>query len=654
VFSAIKGDPAFRWPPKMKADPFKRDRSKFCEYHADHGHLTEDCISLRREIEVFIQNGKLVRFLAQERGREANNQGRREGLGQAERYREEAPRRGRRDREEGQRNVREEHQPHPNQEMVREIHTISGGIAGGGESNSARKAYARSMQGQEVYSLHRPSKTAKTEPVVLSFSEEDAWGVVMPHDDALVVTLTVANHGIYQILVDNGSSADILYWPAFQQMGIDQERIKPFGSPLVGFGGEVVYPIGIIPLPVTAGTAPRQSTVMVDFLVIDRPSTYNAIMGRPALNKLRAATSTYHLMMKFPTEGGIGEVRGDQLAARKCYNISMKASDTTNLTVASVSKARGEPAEPVEEVSVGEGKVLQIGTCLNAEVRDSLIDFLRRNIEVFAWSHEDMPGISPEEIVHVLNVDPEARPVRQKRRKFAPERIEAITVEVEKLLKAQFIEEVYYPDWLANVVLVKKSNGKWRMCVDFTDLNKACPKDSFPLPRIDALVDSTSGYKLLSFMDAFSGYNQILMLPEDREKTAFITDRGLYCYKVMPFGLKNAGATYQRLVNKMFQAQIGRNMEVYVDDMLVKSTESITHVNDLREAFKTLKQYEMKLNPAKCAFGVSSRKFLGYMVSSRGIEANPEKIQAVLEMQSSKSTKQLQQLTGRLARVRNL
>jgi hypothetical protein len=221
------------------------------------------------------------------------------------------------------------------------------------------------MQG---HSLHRPSKIAKTEPVVLSFSEENARGVVMPHNDALVVTLTVANHRIHRILVDNGSSADILYWPAFQQMGIDRERIKPFDSPLVRFGGEVVYPIGIIPLPVTAGTAPRLSTVMVDFLVIDRPFAYNAIMGRPALNKLRAATSTYHLMMKFPTEEGVEEVRGDQLAARKCYNISMKASDTTNLTVASVSEARGEPAEPVEEVSVGEGKVLQIGTCLNAEV----------------------------------------------------------------------------------------------------------------------------------------------------------------------------------------------------------------------------------------------------------------------------------------------
>jgi hypothetical protein len=117
----------------MKADPFKRDRSKFCEYHADHGHLTEDCISLRREIEVFIQNGKLVRFLAQERTREANQQGRREGLGHAEpRYRDEAPRTGRRDREEGQRNVREEQQPHPNQEIVREIHTISGELSVGG------------------------------------------------------------------------------------------------------------------------------------------------------------------------------------------------------------------------------------------------------------------------------------------------------------------------------------------------------------------------------------------------------------------------------------------------------------------------------------------------------------------------------------------
>ena len=163
--------------------------------------------------------------------------------------------------------------------------------------------------------------------------------------------------------------------------------------------------------------------------------------------------------------------------------------------------------------------------------------------------------------------------------------------EVTKLLTAGFIREVYYPDWLANVVLVKKANGKWRICVDFTDLNKACPKDSFPLPRIDQLVDSTTGHKLLTFMDAFSGYNQIKMDEEDQEKTAFITSKRLYCYKVMPFRLKNARATYQRLVNKMFNKQIGRNMEVYVDDMLVKSKEELAYPDDLRETFATLKQY---------------------------------------------------------------
>jgi hypothetical protein len=286
-----------------------------------------------------------------------------------------------------------------------------------------------------VYSLSKPSKAAKSEPVVLSFSEEDTHGVMVPHDDALVVTLTLANHGIHRILVDNGSFVNIPYWLAFQQMGIDRERIKPFRSPLVGFGGEVVYPLDIIPLPITARTAPRVSMIMVDFLVIERPSAYNAIMGRTTLNKLRAATSTYHLMMKFPTEEGVREVRGDQLTVRKCYNLSMKASNTTTHTVASVSEVRGEPAEPVDEVSVGEGRVLQIGTCLNGKVRNNLINFLQRNMEVFAWSHEDMPGISPEKIVHILNVDPGMKPVKQKRRKFAPERVEAITVEVEKLLK---------------------------------------------------------------------------------------------------------------------------------------------------------------------------------------------------------------------------
>jgi hypothetical protein len=180
--------------------------------------------------------------------------------------------------------------------------------------------------------------------------------------------------------------------------------------------------------------------------------------------------------------------------------------------------------------------------------------------------------------------------------------------------------------------MVKKNTGKWRMCVDFTNLNKACPKDSFPLPRIDQLVDSTAGHKLLTFMDTFSGYNQIMMDKNDQEKTSFITSRGLFCYKVMPLGLKNTWATYQRLMNRMFHDQIGRNVEVYVDDMLVKSKEENRHLDNLGETFKTLRKYQMKLNPSKCAFGVYSGKFLGFMVLQRGIEANPDKIKAILEM----------------------
>ena len=179
---------------------------------------------------------------------------------------------------------------------------------------------------------------------------------------------------------------------------------------------------------------------------------------------------------------------------------------------------------------------------------------------------------------------------------FAPERDQAIAEEVRKLQEASFIREVYYPDWLANVVMVKKASGKWRMCMDFTNLNKACPKDSYPLPRVDVLVDSAAKHQLLSFMDAFSSYNQIWMHEDDQEKTSFVTSQGLFCYRVMPFELKNAGATYQRLIKRMFTPQIGRNVQVYVDDMLVKSRREEDHLEDLRETFDTLRSYNMKLN----------------------------------------------------------
>ena len=241
-----------------------------------------------------------------------------------------------------------------------------------------------------------------------------------------------------------------------------------------------------------------------------------------------------------------------------------------------------------------------------------------------------MPRIDPSVMVHRLNVSPSCPPLRQKKQVFTRER--AIAEEVGKLQEVGFIRELYYLDWLANMVMVKKANGKWRMCIDFMDLNKACPKDSYPLPRVNVLVDFTAQHQLLSFMDAFSGNNQIQMDKEDQEKTSFVTSQGLFYYQVMPFGLKNTSATYQRLMNKMFVNQICRNVQVYIDDMLVKSQREDDHLQDLKETFDTLRSYNMKLNPSKCAFGVTTGKFLGFMVSQRGIEANPDKIRAIVEM----------------------
>lgn len=306
----------------------------------------------------------------------------------------------------------------------------------------------------------------------------------------------------------------------------------------------------------------------------------------------------------------------------------------------------------VENVKIsyhGTKRRFQIGKGLSVGRKAQLTEFLKANLDVFAWSHEDMVGIDPRIMQHRLNVSPNYKPVRQKRRSMTTERYAALKEEVDKLLTSGLIREAQYPTWVSNPVLVKKKSAKWRTCIDFTDLNKACPKDSFPLPRIDQLVDATAGHQLLSFMDTYSGYNQIPMNPEKEKHTSFMTDRGLYCYKMMPFGLKNAGATYQWLVNMMFGDMIGKIMEVYVDDMLVKSRQANNHISDLVEAFQILRKYRMKLNPLKCSFGVASRKFLGFIFNERGIEANPEKIRALLDMRSPPKTKEVQSLNGQIA-----
>ena len=201
---------------------------------------------------------------------------------------------------------------------------------------------------------------------------------------------------------------------------------------------------------------------------------------------------------------------------------------------------------------------------------------------------------------------------------------------------------MFYLQWLANTVVVKKKTGKWRVCVDFRDFNKACLKNPFLMPKINQLMDATVGHSRMSFLDAFQGYHQIPLASDDQEKTAFVTLVGNYHYKVMPFDLKNAGSTYQQMMTKIFEPQLSRSIKVYIDDMVVKSKIVFEHVKDLTNIFEILTKYKLRLNASKCSFVVGSGKFLGYMVSHRGNEVNPDQIKAINNLQPSRNPKEVQ------------
>jgi hypothetical protein len=278
--------------------------------------------------------------------------------------------------------------------------------------------------------------------------------------------------------------------------------------------------------------------------------------------------------------------------------------------------------EPVDVINLGtdeDRKEVTMGACLKEDVKRKLIDLLQEYVDVFAWSYQDMPGLDTDIVVHKLPLKPECPPVKQKMRRTRPDMALKIREEVKKQFDAGFLSVAKYPQWVANIVPVPKKDGKVRMCVDYRDLNQASPKDDFPLPHIDVLVDNIAQFSVFSIMDGFSGYYQIKMAPEDMEKTTFITPWGTFCYKVMPFGLKNAGATYQRAMVTIFHDMIHKEIEVYVDDMIAMSQEEEDHLVHLQKLFSRLRKFRLRLHHNKCTFGVRSGKLLGFIVSQKGI-----------------------------------
>ncbi|GKA08176.1 reverse transcriptase domain-containing protein [Tanacetum coccineum] len=309
-------------------------------------------------------------------------------------------------------------------------------------------------------------------------------------------------------------------------------------------------------------------------------------------------------------KGGAVTLRSSRVIPMECAMIS--GPSTQPPIPSQVLEEKAKVAIHLEYLE----QTIAIGSTLTEKGRAELCALLRQNLDVFAWRPADMTK-----------------------------------EEVEKLVDAEIIKEVHYHSWLSNPVMVKKHDGSWRMCVDFKDLNQACPKDGYPLLEIDWKVESLCGYPFKCFLDAYKGYHQIKMAMEDEEKIAFITSQGIFYYLKMSFGLKNVGVTYQRLVDKAFQKQIGRNLEVYVNDLVTKSHTEEEIILDIEETFKTLRQINMKLNPKKCTFVMQEGMFLGYKVNADRLKVCPDKADAALSLPSPRCLKDVQKLNGKLERL---
>nr|GEW10892.1 reverse transcriptase domain-containing protein [Tanacetum cinerariifolium] len=366
---------------------------------------------------------------------------------------------------------------------------------------------------------------------------------------------------------------------------------------LTGFSGETIWPLGQLRLLVIIGDVTHSTKAWMNFMIVKSLSPYNGIIGRPGLKAIQAVPSTVHRMLKFLVEGGIVTIYITILIPTECASVITSSviprEERTRLVNFKVAL---HPDFPDQEVVIG-GTLFDKG-------RTELCSVLKKNLDIF---------------------------------------------ESPKTSRGKNHEGIYYHDWLSNPVMVKKHDDSWRMCVDFTDLNKACPQDCYPLPKINWKVESLCGYPFKCFLDAYKGYHQIQLAEADEEKTTFHTRQGVYCYKKMPFGLKNAGATYQRLMDKAFEGQIRRNIEVYVDDLVVKSYTESEIMRDIEETFCTLRKVNMMLNLKKCSFGLAEGVFLEYVITPEGIKPCSNKTEAVLKLPSPRTIKEVQSLNGKLA-----
>ena len=265
---------------------------------------------------------------------------------------------------------------------------------------------------------------------------------------------------------------------------------------------------------------------------------------------------------------------------------------------------------------------------------------------IFSLAYEEIPGIDPWIVENMTKTYPNVKPMRQKLRAINPRKALAIKVKIEKLLKLNFIYLVPLMEWLSNPVVVNKKEGKIGVCIDFRDLNKVSPKDNYPTPFIDQILDDCAPDEIFSFMDGFSRYNRIQIKPEDQHKTSFIYPWGTFTYRKIPFGLKNVGATFQQAMSYAFH-DITRIVEAYLDDLTAHSKKRADHPAHLRAIFDHCQKYKIRLNPLKCSFCVVSGWLIGFIISRNGIMVDPLKVKAILQFSPTCTVQQLQSLQGK-------
>nr|CBG76432.1 OO_Ba0013J05-OO_Ba0033A15.19 [Oryza officinalis] len=518
------------------------------------------------------------------------------------------------------------------------------------------------IQEQQATIAHRPAKTKKewriksadseycvqTADEAIADDEQSSAKLRLSPDQAVFDKPVDTSHRLLRplyikgfvngqpmtkMLVDGGASVNLMPYTTFRKFGKVPEDLIKTSMVLKDFGDNTSEGKGVLNVELTVGN----KTIPTTFFVFDGKGSYSLLWGRDWIHANCCVPSTMHQCLI--------QWQGDQVEivqADCCFNKDVpsttqneQASLYTDDAVDELDGKLGQgfmSADQLEDVDIGSGdrpRPTYVSANLSREYKNDLINLLKEFIDCFAWEYHEMPGLSRSIIEHWLPIKPGYRPFKQAPWRFKADMHEAIKAEITGLYDANFIRPCRYAEWVSNIVPVLKKNGKLRVCIDFRDLNKATPKDEYPMPLADLLVDATSGHKIISFMDGNAGYNQIFMAEEDIHKTAFRCPGaiGLYEWVVMTFGLKNAGATYQRAMNYIFHDLIGSLIEVYIDDVVVKSKEYDMHLADLR-------------------------KFLGFLVHERGIEITKKSVDAIKNIKPPTNKTKLQSLLGKINFVR--